>query len=192
MLKRDFTVTRRMLKYLKVPQDNRTIEVVSLLLEEFFTLVDIKEWRNCVPVDEFFEIFHPYARESKSIIKLIEDTVNVWLMVVTLGQHLERRSREYLRNNEIFRGYILDRLGSFYVEEEIKKLDSTISSQCGKGGYTTTHRYSPGYGDFSIKAQKIFFDLAKDVIPEMRISDGYLLSPEKTVTAIKGVFKPEH
>jgi len=158
-----------------------------LLLEESFTLIDIKKWRNCVPVDGFFEIFHPYARQSKTITKLLEDTVNVWLMVVTIGQHLEQRSREYLRNNEIYRGYILDRLGSFFVEEEIKNIDSTISRQCSDDGYTTTHRYSPGYGDFSIKAQQIFFNHAKDSIPGLKISHGCFLSPEKTVTAVKGV-----
>lgn len=189
MAKDGITVNPRMLEYLMVSQESRAIGIISLLLEESLTLIDIKKWHNCVPVDEFYELFHPYARQSKSISKLLRRAENVYLIVVTLGEDLELRSREYFRNNEVFRGYILDRLGSFLVEEEVKKIDMKISQECQKDGLTTPHRYSPGYGDFSIRAQRIFLELVKDSIPELKISSGCLLCPEKTVTAIKGVVK---
>jgi len=44
-----------MLKYLKVPQDNQTMETISLLLEESLTLI-----LNIVPVEEFL----PYGIEE--------------------------------------------------------------------------------------------------------------------------------
>jgi len=190
MLKGSITVTTRMLKYLMVPQDRQTIKIISLLLEESLTLIDRKKWCNCVPIDEFYKLFCPYAQQSKSISKLLTRAENVYLIAVTLGGALEHRSREYFRNNEVFKGYILDRLGSFLVEEEIKKIDMKINRQCDQAGFITTHRYSPGYGDFSIKAQQIFFDLVRDSIPGLKISHGCLLSPEKTITAIKGMVKP--
>ena len=170
-----------------VPQGSRTTEIVLPLLKESLTLIDIKKWHNCVPVDEFYEIFSPYAHESQSIIKLLTGAEKVWLIVVSLGEDLELRSRGYFRNNEVFRCYILDRLGSFLVEEDVKKIDTKISRECQRDGRTTTQRYSPGYGDFSIRAQHIFFNLAKDYIHGLRISSGSVLFPEKTVTAIKGV-----
>jgi len=189
MIKDSVKITPRMLKYLKVPQDNQTMETISLLLEESLTLIDIKKWFNRVPVDEFYETFSPYARESQSITKLLREAEKVWLIAVSLGENLEFRSRGYFRNNEVFRGYILDRLGSFLIEEEVKKIDRTISQECQRDNLTTTQRYSPGYGDFSIKAQQIFFNLAKDYIYGLRISSGSILFPEKTVTVIKGVIK---
>lgn len=160
-----------------------------MLLEESLNLIDIKKWRRCISIDEFYKLFHPYARQSKSISKLLAQTEKVWLIGVSLGEYLELRSREYFRTNEVFRGYILDRLGSFFVEEEVKKIDTEILRECQKDGCSATRRYSPGYGDFSIKAQQIFFNLIKDSIPELKISSGCLLSPEKTVTAVKGVTK---
>jgi hypothetical protein len=189
MIKGGVKVTPRMLKYLRVPQGGQTTEIISLLLEESLTLIDIKKWCNCVPVDEFYQIFSPYARESQSIAKLLTRTEKVWLIAVSLGEDLEFRSRECFRSNEVFRGYILDRLGSFLVEEEVKKIDTKISQECQRDGITTTQRYSPGYGDFSIKAQQIFFNLAKDYIHGLRIISGSILFPEKTVTVIKGVVK---
>jgi len=179
-----------MLKYIRIPQNGSQKERVSLLLKELVSLLDTKKWCRCVSIDEFYGLFHIYARESQSITKLLKHSVKVYLITVTLGQDIERRSRKYLRNNEVFNGYIVDRLGSFLVEEEIRGMDLDITQQCRNEGCTTTHRYSPGYGDFSIKAQQAFFDLVKDSIPELTISHGCLLSPEKTVTAIKGVVKP--
>ncbi|RLB83140.1 MAG: hypothetical protein DRH17_03555 [Deltaproteobacteria bacterium] len=178
-----------MLKYLRVPQDDQTMEIISSVLEETVGLIDIKKWSKCVLVDDFYELFHPYARSSKSISKLLGRAEHVYLIVVTLGEDLGNRAKEYFGKKEVFKGYILDRLGSFLVEEEVKKIDLEITRQCKEDGHATTHRYSPGYGDFSIKAQRTFFDLAKDTIPGLTISHGCLLSSEKTVSAIKGVIK---
>ncbi|MBW1700242.1 MAG: hypothetical protein JRK26_26060 [Deltaproteobacteria bacterium] len=158
-------------------------------MDESSGLLNIKQWRRCVTIDEFFTLFHPYAGQSKSITKLLAQAKKVWLLVVTIGEGLECKSKEYFNKNEFFRGYIMDRLGSFLVEEEAKKIDLEISRKCQEDDYATTRRYSPGYSDFSIKAQQIFFNLVKDAIPELKISPGYLLSPEKTVTAVKGMIK---
>lgn len=183
-------IASRMLKYLKVPPNNLNVtKIICSLLDEAIRLLDIKKWSKHLPIDEFYDLFHPYACESQSINKLFKYSKSVWLMVVSLGYDLEQRSREYLKNNEVFKGYILDRLGSFLVEEEIRFIDLNIIHECCINGYTTTHRFSPGYGDFSIQAQQIFLNLVKDSIPELRISSGYHLVPDKTVTAVKGVIK---
>ena len=178
-----------MLTYLKVPPNSLNVDIICSLLDEAIGLLDTKKWCRSLSIDEFYDLFHPYARESQSITKLLKHSISVWLMVVSLGYDLEQRSREYLRNNEVFKGYILDRLGSFLVEEETRKIDRKLCCQCKKNSYTITRRFSPGYGDFSIKAQKIFFNLTKDCILGLRISPGCLVSPEKTVTAVKGVVK---
>lgn len=192
MVRDSTTVTPGMLKYLQAPRNSQAIGIITLLLREAIDLLDTRKWHRVVTVYDFYELFHPYAQQSKSISKLLKRAENVYLIAVTLGGALEHRSREYFRNNEVFKGYILDRLGSCLVEEEVKKIDKKITRHCDQGGFITTHRYSPGYGDFSIKAQQIFFDLVKDSIPGLRISHGCILSPEKTVTAIKGVSKPGH
>ncbi|MCK5098736.1 MAG: hypothetical protein KAR45_11575 [Desulfobacteraceae bacterium] len=182
-------ITHRMLKYLKVSENRATKKKISWLLEEALDYLNIKKWSRCISIDKFYDIFHPYAHESRSIARLLNHATNVWLMLVTLGHDLEKKSKEYFKNNEVFSGYILDRLGSFLIEEEVKKINAQIFQKYQKKDYTATHRYSPGYGDFSIKSQQIFFNLAKDSIPGLRISDRDILFPEKTVTAIKGVIK---
>jgi hypothetical protein len=111
------------------------------------------------------------------------------MFVVTIGCDLESRSRNHLRAYEIFRGYLLSRMGSYLVEHQVRRLDRQIVESSHKEGRSTTRRYSPGYGDFPLEAQRIFVELARDTIPILKVDDSGLIVPEKTVTAIKGVVR---
>ena len=92
-----------------------------------------------------------------------------------------------MENRESFNGYILDRMGSYLVEKEIEKLDKSISSEAQSFGYTSTRRFSPGYGDFPLEAQQVFVIHIKSKIPWINLTGNGLIIPEKTVTALKGV-----
>jgi cobalamin-dependent methionine synthase I len=48
-------------------------------------------------------------------------------------------------------------------------------------------RFSPGYGDFVLENQKIFFDLLEMREAGISLSKTFQLIPEKTVTAITGL-----
>jgi hypothetical protein len=54
-------------------------------------------------------------------------------------------------------------------------------------GCTATRRYSPGYGDFALEANRVFVELASGAMAGLEMGDGGLLRPEKTITAIKGL-----
>ena len=120
-------------------------------------------------------------------MRLVDRTQQVVLMVVTLGANLECHVRRHLEERSAFRGYVLDRIGSYLVEREMKLLDEEIGEDCRKSGRSTTKRYSPGYRDFSIEAQKVFVDLSAGALPGLYLLPGFLLKPEKTITAFKGV-----
>jgi hypothetical protein len=113
--------------------------------------------------------------------------VGVCLLVATIGTALERRARDYFTCKETYRGYVLDRLGSYLVEQEIRVLDNRVETQSQADGKRCTRRYSPGYGDFSLESQALFVNMARDAIPGLKIVPGGFILPEKTVTAIKGI-----
>jgi cobalamin-dependent methionine synthase I len=56
-----------------------------------------------------------------------------------------------------------------------------------EGRKTTKHRYSPGYGDLSLRHQKIIFDLLDLQRLDLTITPDYILIPEKSVVAIAGI-----
>ncbi len=187
MVRKVTTFPERLSKYLQLGNHEAVNREARLLWEEALGLIKVARWRSLLTIDEFYTVLHPYAQSSRSIQKLLQGAREVWLFASTLGDHLERRSREYLAQRETFRAYILDRMGSFLVEEEIRGIDGLIAGECTKRGLKTTRRYSPGYLDFSLEAQVVLVKLASEVMPELKLTDDFLLLPEKSVTAIKGV-----
>lgn len=177
-------------KYLGLGSHERAHREARLVWKEAASLLKVAEWRAMLSTEAFFALFHPYAESSKAVRKLLHSSGEVWLFAATIGSGIERRSREYIGQKEAFRGYMLDRMGSFLVEEQIRRIDKRIVRKCAEKGLKTTIRYSPGYRDFALEAQEIFVKLASEAIPELRLTPGCLLFPEKTVTAIKGVLLP--
>ena len=180
-------LNNRILKYLQIGKNSLELEKVWGLWCEAQKLLDIHTAKMQLSKEAFMNSFQPYAEESEVIQKLLKDAKIIWLMGVSIGEALELRSKVYFSQNEVFNGYILDRIGSFFVEEEMKKVDKAIRIESEKKGCLTTMRYSPGYKDFSIKAQQIFFKLIRPHIHGLELTSAYLIKPEKTITAIKGI-----
>ncbi len=181
---------KRALAYLRIGGSPRVLAAAEAIWMEAWELIEVTRWKQCLPVEAFFSLFHPFAGSSQAVRRLLRDSQDVWLFVVTIGFDLESRSRDYLHANEVFRGYLLSRIGSYLVEDQVRRLDMEIVESSNEGGLSTTRRYSPGYGDFALEAQKIFVELARDAIPILRVDQSGLIVPEKTVTAIKGVVRP--
>lgn len=179
----------KVLRFLKVEKGSRAMEATVALWNESHQLIKVCRWSVLVPVDEFFARFHPYAGESMAVDRLLAGARQVWLMAVTIGDALERRSREYFAQNQTFCGFILDRMGSFLVEDEIRKLDEKITRECERKGGSVTRRYSPGYQDFSLEAQRVFIEMIGSNMPGLKLTSGCLMKPEKTITALKGVIQ---
>ena len=184
-------LTEKVLKYLQVEKDSHAMEQAARLWNEAHRLLDMRRWRQLLPVNEFFLLFHSHARQSRAITRLLADAHRVWLMAVSLGDGLERRSRHYFSQDETFSGYILDRMGSYIVEEEMRNLDKEIVRECEREKIRTTRRYSPGYQDFSIAAQSVFLEMIGPNIPNLHLTPAGLMKPEKTITAVKGVLRKE-
>jgi hypothetical protein len=56
-----------------------------------------------------------------------------------------------------------------------------------KGRFLTKMRFSPGYGDFDITQQKIFYRLLDGESLGIKMNEACLLIPEKSVFAIAGI-----
>jgi len=108
-------------------------------------------------------------------------------MITTLGTRLEKQVKSDFSLKHTFKGYILDRMGSYLVESAIRSLDKEITNECDKRQQTCTIRYSPGYQDFPLECQSIFVQLFQQKLPFLEIKPNFQLLPEKTITAIKGI-----
>lgn len=171
--------------WLQLEAGTRAGELLPAIWDEALELCRPTVWVLAMKHEEFFQRLSRYTGESHALVRLLTGCTDIRLMAATIGEGIECRARALLRRRESFHGYILDRIGSFLIEDLISHLDYAIEEQCRMQDISTTRRYSPGYRDFSLEAQRLFADLISDV-PLFKVNANHLLSPEKSVTAVKG------
>lgn len=105
------------------------------------------------------------------------------LFAVTVGPRADRLLSRYARLSPS-RALLLDALGS----ERAEALAEATVARVGAEGYRLTRRFSPGYGDLPLTAQRALFSLLS---PErtlgLTLNASLLMSPAKSVTAIAGI-----
>lgn len=120
---------------------------------------------------------------SSDLVRCIGKCRRVIVFAATVGAKMDRLINKYgaISARDAL---LLNAIGAERVESLCDEFVAAAASEYGK----LTPRFSPGYGDLSIEAQRDIFRLIK---PESSIGvtlgDGLLMSPSKSVTAIAGI-----
>ncbi len=162
--------------------------------------------RACEMVEQTAEPRHsilrfPIERESASIrvagtaltlpgrdiAEHLTDCSECLLMCVTLGTEIDRLIRRWQLKDMAFAA-ILDACASSAAETLCERLNKDLRAEYAACGQFLTDRFSPGYGDLPLSAQKPLCD-ALDAPRRLgvQVSESCLLSPCKSVTAIIGI-----
>lgn len=126
---------------------------------------------------EFFGIFPP----SKTVKTWTDGCEEIILFAATVGLGIDRLINRYASVSTA-KALLFQAIGA----ERIEALCDTFCKDFCKSG--AQRRFSPGYGDFPLTAQKEIFDLlnpAKYI--GVTLTDSLLMSPTKSVTAAFGV-----
>lgn len=111
------------------------------------------------------------------------------LMAATLGLEVDKHIALYSRT-DLTKGIILDACASSAVEELCDCVEEEIKDEANDMGYEITSRYSPGYGDFSIRVQKDILDILKAYERiGLAVNESNIMIPRKSVTAVIGFQK---
>jgi len=125
---------------------------------------------------------------SNDLANLLQNCFRAYGLAITIGRELERWRDRLRDNKEMREAIIVDAIGSEVVEELTNDFNRQLNDWLAKDGYKTTRRFSCGYGDWSISGQKDFIDWlgAKNI--GISIRESFQLVPEKSVTALIGVY----
>lgn len=123
---------------------------------------------------------------GKAIYKHLQKSKKAALLVVTLGNGIERLTRLYEKSN-LTKALIIDACATTAVEEVCDYVESLVKDIAIKEHQNITFRFSPGYGDLPLDTQRDFINVmnANRRIGVM-VSNHDLLFPRKSVTAIIG------
>lgn len=132
--------------------------------------------------EESLLVFPTFSVQSAALSRALEGCEEAYLFAVTLGMQTER----WLHRLSILspaKHFTADALASAYAEAAADLANDLLSA-----GETLTNRFSPGYGDLPLSIQpKMLEATAAEKYLHITLSDGLLMIPQKSITAIIGI-----
>lgn len=123
---------------------------------------------------------------GKDMMAHLKDAKACAIMAVTLGNRIESKIRFYEKTN-LTKAVIMDACATTAVEWLCDEVAKEIKKEAASRNLRATHRYSPGYGDFSIDIQEqILNNLEAQKKIGLTCTEEHMLIPRKSVTAIIG------
>ena len=167
----------------------------SMIQECFAKLTDIAE-AKCVY--QMFDLSQSddgnlqFAGEhicSKDLGKSLKDCKRVLLFAATLGLAVDRHMKK-LEVVDMAKAVVFQACAAAYLEEYCDDKQQELAENFAQEGYYLRPRFSPGYGDFSILYQKeILRILQTSKKIGLTMTEGYMLNPSKSITAVIGLGK---
>ena len=117
-------------------------------------------------------ISHSLARNLRGCDKAV-------LFCATLGAETDRLIRR-ASITDMSRAVILQACAAAYLEEYCDEQQRLIGEEMAREKRFLRPRFSPGYGDFVMR----MLDCAKQI--GLSMTDGYMMTPSKSVTAVIG------
>ena len=138
---------------------------------------------DTILIEPSFEI------KSKDIANLLANCHLAYGFAVTIGPALEEKRNEYINEKETSRALMLDAIGSVAAEELAEITNQQIKTEAELVGSLTTMRFSPGYGNWPLNAQKDFLTWIGAQAIGIKLTPSFQMLPEKSVSAILGIYK---
>ena len=120
---------------------------------------------------------------SRSLSRNLAGCEKIALFAATVGAGVDRLIVKYNRLSPA-RAVVLQAMGAAAVEQWCDEVNGIITAENG----STRPRFSCGYGDLPLKLQREIFpalSVTKNI--GVTLTDGDLMIPEKSVTAIVGI-----
>ena len=117
---------------------------------------------------------------SADLAKNLSDCKKAVIFAATVGAEFDRLIAKYSRLSPA-KALMLEALGN-------ERIEALCDAFCDEIGIKTKPRFSAGYGDLAIDAQRDIFSLLDcERKIGLTLNDSLLMSPSKSVTAIAGI-----
>ena len=120
--------------------------------------------------------------ESRTLSSHLKGCDRAMILAATIGPAPDELTDRYTESGEITKAYVMQACGSAAVEELCDEFTAGLDIP---GGFSLRTRYSPGYGDFPLQAQKELLELLPE--PGIVLTDTLMMIPSKSVTALIGI-----
>jgi hypothetical protein len=124
---------------------------------------------------------------SNVIAQLLEQCQKVAVLVVTIGSRLGDVVRQLAGDGLMVQASVLDTIGSDAAETLANVVQDIIAREAEAEGLGISLRFSPGYCDWRVSQQKMVFRAMGDDTAGVRLTNGCLMIPQKSISGIIGI-----
>ena len=182
--------TKEVLRYLGyrgVAANERVSSLTGELIDLFSKNVIPKSvygvW-DC-KLDSFTVSLGGVSVKSKNLAKHLTDCSRAVLLAATLGTDADTLIRRF-SVQDMEKAVIAQGVCAAMIEAYCDSVESEILQEPEFACLYPTSRFSPGYGDFDIAHQKDILNMLNCSRIGVFLTDGYMLTPTKSVTAVIG------
>lgn len=128
-----------------------------------------------------------YRIDSRHLFRNLRGCEKVVLLGATLGGQVDLQIRRAALT-EMARAAVMQACAAALLEEYLDGWQEEFGREMKEKGWYLRPRFSPGYGDFSVLCQKQILrmlDAPRKI--GLTMTDGYMLTPSKSVTAVIGI-----
>lgn len=128
--------------------------------------------------------------QSRDLCRCLQNADRLLLFAATLGPGADRLQQRYAAAGETAKAAAVQALGAAAIESYCDAVCAEYEEKLKGERLFLTPRFSPGYGDLPLEAQRDFFrlfDISKRI--GLTLTDACLMLPTKSVTAFLGIVR---
>jgi hypothetical protein len=124
---------------------------------------------------------------KKIVFNQIKRSDSVAVFLCTAGEEIGIRSRKYMKEGDLLKGYVYDVVGSEIVEATADLMQDELEKIITVDGNRITNRFSPGYCGWDVVEQHKLFRLMPGNFCGIRLTPSALMDPVKSVSGFIGI-----
>ena len=110
-----------------------------------------------------------------------DEAQKVALAICTIGSELPDLAKELMKGGKLVEGVLFDAIGSVAAEAVASEINIVINERAKDLSHQVTERFSPGYCDWDISDQQLFFDKLNAKEINVALTDAFIMLPVKSI-----------
>ena len=164
------------------------------IIAKALPFIDPKACYRRFPIQVYMDgrIEMPYGCiVSNDLTRNLSGCGEIFMIAATIGPKFDRELKR-MHLTSMADAAVLQAVGATAVESLVDELNAHLADICQTEGLKLKPRYSAGYGDYTLENQKGIFKVLEPLkYTGITLMDTLIMAPEKSVTAIIGIYKDE-
>ena len=136
------------------------------------------EARELIKPKAIYDIFDRKVLPQR---ECFDEAQKVALAICTIGSELPDLAKELMKVGRLVEGVLFDAIGSVAAEAVAGEINIMINQRAKDLSLQVTERFSPGYCDWDISDQQLFFDKLNAKQIDVALTDAFVMVPVKSM-----------